>query len=131
MQSDSSSGAEFDELEERYNEAKQLRADGKLDEATQTFVEVVESDHAKGEWGFRAAKQLLKLALARVSSYKFLKCNAALVSDTGLTVFSKSSSFPVMWKEPHRRFPNVTFGPRISSIFLLNLGLSSLRILQR
>ncbi|KAH7726151.1 thyroid receptor interactor trip15 [Aphelenchoides avenae] len=61
--SDSSRSA--DELEDLYENAKSLKSEGNIDEAVAEFMKIVEKDTQKSEQGFRALKQLFKVAKAK------------------------------------------------------------------
>lgn len=64
------SGSEPDvALENQYYAAKALKSDGELKEALQTFKDVVATEQERGEkgdWGFKALKQMTKITFQQV-----------------------------------------------------------------
>lgn len=61
-------GSEPDvDLENQYYTAKTLKDEKKIDEALQGFERVLELETEKGEWGFKALKQMVKITFATVS----------------------------------------------------------------
>ncbi|CAB3407844.1 unnamed protein product [Caenorhabditis bovis] len=68
------SGSEPDvDMENQYYTAKGLRADGKLDEAIQAFEMVLKLEEEKGEWGFKALKQMIKITFGQNNLEKMLE----------------------------------------------------------
>lgn len=62
------SGSEPDvDLENQYYNAKALKAEKEFDSALKTFKQVLELESEKGEWGFKALKQMVKITFAAVS----------------------------------------------------------------
>ncbi|CAD6194719.1 unnamed protein product [Caenorhabditis auriculariae] len=56
------SGSEPDvDMENQYYIAKQLRTEKKLSEALMAFEKVLDLETEKGEWGFKALKQMIKI----------------------------------------------------------------------
>ncbi|CAI5438728.1 unnamed protein product [Caenorhabditis angaria] len=67
------SGSEPDvDMENQYYTAKGLRSDGKLDEAIKAFEKVLELEEEKGEWGFKALKQMIKITFGQNNLEKML-----------------------------------------------------------
>lgn len=68
------SGSEPDvDMENQYYTAKGLRSDGKLDEAIKSFEKVLELEGEKGEWGFKALKQMIKITFGQNRLEKMLE----------------------------------------------------------
>lgn len=69
---DSASEPDVD-LENQYYNAKALKAEKEYDNALKAFEVVLELEKEKGEWGFKALKQMVKITFATVShSYSVL-----------------------------------------------------------
>ncbi|CAP38756.2 Protein CBR-CSN-2 [Caenorhabditis briggsae] len=67
------SGSEPDvDMENQYYTAKGYRSDGKLDEAIKAFEKVLELEGDKGEWGFKALKQMIKITFGQNRLEKML-----------------------------------------------------------
>ncbi|CAD5208260.1 unnamed protein product [Bursaphelenchus xylophilus] len=83
------SGSEPDvALENQYYAAKSLKSDGDYETALDTFREVVELESDKGEkgdWGFKALKQMIKL------TFKMERYDAMLKHYTKLLTYIKSA----------------------------------------
>ncbi|VDO30307.1 unnamed protein product [Onchocerca flexuosa] len=60
---DSASEPDVD-LENQYYNAKALKAEKEFDSALKTFKHVLELESEKGEWGFKALKQMVKITFA-------------------------------------------------------------------
>ncbi|MCP9260867.1 COP9 signalosome complex subunit 2 [Dirofilaria immitis] len=60
---DSASEPDVD-LENQYYNAKALKAEKEFDDALKTFKYVLELESEKGEWGFKALKQMVKITFA-------------------------------------------------------------------
>ncbi|VDN42850.1 unnamed protein product [Gongylonema pulchrum] len=59
------SGSEPDvDLENQYYNAKALKAEKQFDSALSAFQNVLELEAEKGEWGFKALKQMVKITFA-------------------------------------------------------------------
>lgn len=59
-------------MENQYYTAKGFRSDGKLDEAIKAFEKVLELEGEKGEWGFKALKQMIKITFSQNRLQKML-----------------------------------------------------------
>lgn len=55
-------------LEEEYEAAKLLAAEGKVVDAIAALKTILDMDVEKSKWGFKACKRLVKLAMHPVSS---------------------------------------------------------------
>lgn len=64
------SGSEPDvQLENQYYAAKGLKSDGDLKGALESFQRVIELETDKGDWGFKALKQMVKITFLMVMVY--------------------------------------------------------------
>lgn len=65
------SGSEPDvQLENQYYAAKGLKSDGDIFEALTAFQRVLDLETEKGDWGFKALKQMVKITFNMVYFYK-------------------------------------------------------------
>ena len=55
-------------MENQYYAAKGLKSDGDFNSALDAFRHVVELETEKGDWGFKALKQMVKLTFLMVTS---------------------------------------------------------------
>ena len=67
---DGSDEGEVD-LENKYYEAKELKEDD-VDAAIRAFQSLLDKEEVKGEWGFKALKQMMKLHFRRDEFDQFL-----------------------------------------------------------
>ena len=67
LQYSDDSGSEPDvQLENQYYAAKGLKSDGDTTESLKAFLRVLELETEKGDWGFKALKQMVKLTFNTV-----------------------------------------------------------------
>lgn len=62
-------------MENQYYAAKALKSDGDMKEALKTFKDVVATEQERGEkgdWGFKALKQMIKITFHQVDIIKIV-----------------------------------------------------------
>lgn len=59
-------------LEDAYDAAKELAAEGKTDEAMDALKVIIETDLERSKWSFKAGKRLVKLMISQVPYFRRL-----------------------------------------------------------
>ncbi|KAI8055432.1 PCI domain-containing protein [Syncephalis plumigaleata] len=77
--------AQDTDVENRYYNAKDLKNEDNPEEAIKEFHQVVEAEEEKGDWGFKALKQIVKLEI------KFKYYDRALENYRELLTYTKSA----------------------------------------